>query len=1736
LNYTGPPVVQINAGNLPGIDVLDVEAANCDMSGLIINNLGSNSIAIFVGASAACTVIHGNYLGTDAGGNSAAGAGRFGVELYGQNCTIGGTVAGTGNVISGFTEAGIIADSDVNLLIEGNFIGTTAAGTLLSGQSNQYGIETSPAPSGADNLLVADNVISGNSIGAYSIGGMAGKYIGNFIGTNAAGTSAVPNQIGLENAYTVGGTDPGGRNIISGNSDKGVSGANLVEGNYIGIDIKGCAALPNHVGVSDANTLGGSAAGAGNVISGNNDVGVESDFPTLIQGNLIGTDPTGEAKLPGSNQQYGIWNPQGATITGNTISAGGTGIAFPAGCLITGNKIGTNKEGTGALGNSTGIRLQYNSVNNTIGGTTAAAANVISASSNAGILITGASPAVALNDFIEGNDVGTDINGALAPSLGNVIGIADAGGVSGVTIGGTASGSGNIIAGSVTASGNPYPGNGNGTGIYVVPSYDGGGFPVGPTILRNQIVGNAGAGIILQPDSSNPYQSAPVLTTFAGNTSIVLGSLTSAPSSRFRIEFFANLNLGASRYVQGERFLGAIDVPTDSNGNASFQATSQILCPWSAAERLSATATLETTNPSTSYLMTSGFSQEEPCVVLNASANPAVSGQAETFTAVFPPTALGTAGWVTFTDSIMGTLGTATLSSGLASITSSSLGAGTHVVSASFQLDASHVYNLGTVTVTVATPPATGGTPTTYTVNLTSDTGATGDLYWAISQANATTNPAGTVIEFDPTVFATHQTITLSSTLMLGEAAGPEVIQGPGQNLLTIAGSWVVGVLQVQSGVTATISGLYVSSGWAPNGGCLENGGTLTATNCKFDSGAASNDGGNIDNRGSLTLRGCSITNGTSGGLYNDGVGDGAGIRSVGSLVIVDSGIIGNVSAGFAGGVDVRAGSMTLVNSTVAWNDDTAQDGDGSGGGIYNQGTVWAVNATIALNFVPDFPTTSGAGLYDATGAAATLQNTIVGDNYASALPTDVGGVPLLSASASDLIGSSASGGLTNGINGNIVGVDPRLDSSGSMGNGGSTGTIAVLPNSPAIDAGSNALAIDPTTGLPLTYDQRGPGFLRVLGSCVDIGAYEAAAPVTTSNLQTALTSVTQGGNGGSVTVQATSNGDVSNGVAAVNGLASPSAPETVTLDLGGGTYTTDTQVNTQPGVTLVIQNGTLNGGSPALVVNSGNVILRNITAQNATNAPTIVVNGGSLTIRNSTIQESTRYTQVALLVSGGSVDLGTSSSPGGNTFNVNGAGTLIQNTTGNVIPAVGDTFENNGVAAPSIVVLNPTAKGALTLAGNATIAVPGVVIVDSSSIVALAISGNAMVSSPLATGVAVPDPLAGLSGPSTTGLTNYGSISLSKGSQTICPGIYSQIKVSGNASLTLNPGTYIIEGGGLTVTGNASITGSGVIIYNAGSNYPNPGGSFGGIMFSGNGSFNLTASTAGTYAGILIFQSRQNTRALSFSGNAMAGMTGTIYAANALLSMTGNAQLTSSLVVNSLNLSGNVALTQTAAGSDGTGDTAGIANTLMAGDLNVYINDPSGLFTSDELARIQDAVNTWDALLTSYNVTISIVTDPTQANMVIDTSTTSACGGAANGVLGCFNEPSAEITMIQGWNWYAGADPTQIGSGQYDFETTVLHELGHALGLGGGNDPTSPMYEILAAGTTARVVTVADLNIPDPPAGADPQSAARLKTAPPTCAQAQPNLNQNIALMALDMAILDLSGTGFDRTVRKKT
>jgi hypothetical protein len=240
------------------------------------------------------------------------------------------------------------------------------------------------------------------------------------------------------------------------------------------------------------------------------------------------------------------------------------------------------------------------------------------------------------------------------------------------------------------------------------------------------------------------------------------------------------------------------------------------------------------------------------------------------------------------------------------------------------------------------------------------------------------------------------------------------------------------------------------------------------------------------------------------------------------------------------------------------------------------------------------------------------------------------------------------------------------------------------------------------------------------------------------------------------------------------------------------------------------------------------------------------------------------------------------------------------------------------------IVTLDPSAAGALRLSGNARIKSPGVIYVDTSSSIALSASGNAQVK---AAAIDVhgavqkngnaslsPRPITGapvlavtsLPSPSTTGMTDYGSVKLGgNSSATIQPGIYSKISISGNARLMMSSGIYVIEGGGLTVSGSASVIGSGVMIVNAGSRYPSTGGAYGNITLISNGTLNLTPATSGIYAAIVFFQPPDNTNTMTVTANA-TGIAGMIYAPAAWLSESGNGALNASLIVDKLGIIGN--------------------------------------------------------------------------------------------------------------------------------------------------------------------------------------------------------------------------------------
>jgi hypothetical protein len=174
------------------------------------------------------------------------------------------------------------------------------------------------------------------------------------------------------------------------------------------------------------------------------------------------------------------------------------------------------------------------------------------------------------------------------------------------------------------------------------------------------------------------------------------------------------------------------------------------------------------------------------------------------------------------------------------------------------------------------------------------------------------------------------------------------------------------------------------------------------------------------------------------------------------------------------------AGTMTIYNCTIANNSAAG------GGGISNwEGSTLTVNnSTIAYNSA-----NGGGGVMNLYGML-TINNTIVARNSDDIESFVCCGVGSFSG-AYNLIGTGGSGGLVDGQDGNQVGVsNPGIDPALAQ-NGGPTQTIALLPDSPAIDRGSNDLAVDPSTGLPLSTDQRGDGFVRTVHERVDVGAFE---------------------------------------------------------------------------------------------------------------------------------------------------------------------------------------------------------------------------------------------------------------------------------------------------------------------------------------------------------------------------------------------------------------------------------------------------------------------------------------------------------------------------------------------------------------------------------------------------------------------------------------------------------------------
>jgi hypothetical protein len=147
---------------------------------------------------------------------------------------------------------------------------------------------------------------------------------------------------------------------------------------------------------------------------------------------------------------------------------------------------------------------------------------------------------------------------------------------------------------------------------------------------------------------------------------------------------------------------------------------------------------------------------------------------------------------------------------------------------------------------------------------------------------------------------------------------------------------------------------------------------------------------------------------------------------------------------------------------------------------------------------------------------------------------------------------------------------------------------------------------------------------------------------------------------------------------------------------------------------------------------------------------------------------------------------------------------------------------------------------------------------------------------------------------------------------------------------------------------------------------------------------------------------------------------------------------------------------------------------------LDVYV-DPSASLGFSAQTRLQDALKGLAQLLAPDGIAVSQVATPASATVILRAVATTPIGGQAAGVLGVYDPlpTGAVIDLVTGWNWYTQASPSGISSGQFDLETIVVHELGHALGLGHSDASASVMYPTLNTGQVKRTMSPADLLTP---------------------------------------------------------
>ncbi len=415
-----------------------------------------------------------------------AGAGVSGLTVSGAGTTVRGFVINRFN-LSGVLITGAGATGNV---VAGNFIGTNAAGTaaLANGQHGvliDAGASLNRVGTDADgtNDAAERNVLSGNTRAGVDLWASSQNVVaGNYLGLNAAGTAAVGNgwegvrvELGGFNnrigSNADGSNDAAERNLIAGNALGGVrifsagSTGNTVAGNWIGLDATGTTALGNTgsgvvIDAAASNTVGGTVAAARNVIAG-------------------GTTA-------------------GATLTG----AGATGN------VVAGNFIGTNAAGTAALANADGVVIQAGATANTVGGASAASANVISGNTGYGVQSTSASPS---SNTLQNNLIGRNAADTLA--LANGTGGVRSNGSGTLLLGGTIAQTVRVDAGTVSTAADTTAAGLTLTAGTVSPATGTTLTVTGTANFAGGTVTSAGTGMVVLAGASSLAAS----TTFSGN-------------------------------------------------------------------------------------------------------------------------------------------------------------------------------------------------------------------------------------------------------------------------------------------------------------------------------------------------------------------------------------------------------------------------------------------------------------------------------------------------------------------------------------------------------------------------------------------------------------------------------------------------------------------------------------------------------------------------------------------------------------------------------------------------------------------------------------------------------------------------------------------------------------------------------------------------------------------------------------------------------------------------------------------------------------------------------------------------------------------------------------------------------------------------------------------------------------------------------------------------------------------